>query len=61
MELKFDDYSAREVAQLLGVTKQCVEIWCRTRGWGPTHPWRIPRELLECIRAEREAAVRASL
>jgi hypothetical protein len=40
-----------------------VEIWCRTRGWGyrlgPTHPWRIPRERLERICAEREAAVRA--
>ena len=63
MELKFDDYSAREVAQLLDVTKQCVEIWCRTRGWGyrlgPTHPWRIPRERLERIFAEREAAARA--
>ena len=35
MEFKFDDYSAREVAQLLGVTKQCVEIWCRTLGLSP--------------------------
>ena len=63
MEFKFDDYSARQVAQLLGVTKQCVEIWCRERGWGyrlsPTMPWRIPRERLERIRAERDAAVRA--
>jgi len=63
VELKFDDYSAREVAEQLGVTKQSVEIWCRTRGWGyrlgPNQPWRIPRERLERIRAEREAAARA--
>jgi hypothetical protein len=62
-KLKFDDYSARQVAQLLGVTKQCVEIWCRTRGWGyrigPTQPWRIPRERLERLFAEREAAAGA--
>jgi hypothetical protein len=63
MELKFDDYSARQVAQLLGVTKQSVEIWCRTRGWGyrfgPNQAWRIPRERLERLLAERDAAARA--
>ena len=63
MELKFDDYSARQVAQLLAVTKQSVEIWCRTggRGYrlGPNHPWRIPRERFERLLAERDAAARA--
>jgi hypothetical protein len=40
-----------------------VMLWCRTRGWGyrlsPTTPWRIPRERLERILAERDAAARA--
>jgi hypothetical protein len=60
---KFDDLSARQVAELLGVTREVVVNWCRERGWGyrlsPTMPWRIPRERLERIRAERDAAVRA--
>jgi hypothetical protein len=47
----------------LGVTRQVVMLWCRTRGWGyrlsPTTPWRIPRERLERILAERDAAARA--
>jgi len=38
-------------------------LWCRTRGWGyrlsQTTPWRIPRERLERILAERDAAARA--
>ena len=60
---KFDDLSARQVAEMLGVTRQVVMLWCRTRGWGyrlsPTTPWRIPRERLEHILAERDAAARA--
>ena len=63
MELKFTDYSARQVAQLLGVTKQSVEIWCRKRGWayrlGPNQPSRIPRERIERLLADRDAAARA--
>jgi hypothetical protein len=60
---KFDDFTVRQVAEMLGVTRQVVMLWCRTRGWGyrlsPTTPWRIPRERLERILAERDAAARA--
>jgi hypothetical protein len=60
---KFDDLSARQVAEILGVTREVVVIWCRERGWGyrlsPTMPWRIPRERVDRIRAERDAAVHA--
>jgi hypothetical protein len=60
---KFDDLSVRQVAEILGVTREAVIIWCRERGWGyrlgPTHPWRIPRERLERLFAEREAAAQA--
>jgi hypothetical protein len=60
---KFDDFTVPQVAEMLGVTRQVVMLWCRTRGWGyrlsPTTPWRIPRERLEHILAERDAAARA--
>src|SRR5262249_55666408 len=39
---KFDDFTVRQVAEMLGVTRQVVMLWCRTRGWGyrlsPTTP-----------------------
>jgi hypothetical protein len=60
---KFDDFTVRQVAEMLGVTRHVVMLWCRTRGWGY---WRarpplggIPRERLERILAERDAAARA--
>jgi len=63
MDQKFDDLSVRQVAELLGITREAVTICCREHGCGyrlsPTMPWRIPRERIERLRAEREAAVRA--
>jgi excisionase family DNA binding protein len=60
--LKFDDYSTGQVAELLGVTRQTVMTLCRKHGWGyrlgPTRAWRVPRERLERILADREAAAR---
>src|SRR5262249_10608166 len=57
------DSTVRQVAEMLGVTRQVVMLWCWTRGWGyrlsPNTPWRIPRERLERILAERDAAARA--
>jgi hypothetical protein len=45
----------------VSAAKRSVHDPCRIKILGPTHPWRIPRELLERIFAEREAAMRASL
>ncbi len=62
MDLKFDDYSTDQVAELLGVTRQCVMTWCRKHGWGYRLPgrraWRVPRERLERVLADREAVAR---
>ena len=61
--VKFDDYSTTEVARILGVSREAVVDWCQQRGWGyrfsPTQPWRVPRERLERLLAERDAAARA--
>lgn len=58
-----DDYTPEEVARILGVTSASVAQWCRERGFGyrpgPTARWRVPKERVERIRAERAAAASA--
>jgi len=60
---KLNDYSTRQVARLLNVSTQSVLDMCQKGGFGyrlsASGRWRIPRERLERILAERDAAARA--